>query len=225
MHLTFVAEERESWVGLRPAHMPFFDPVGGMGAAHDLMEHGRRDNGSIEAEMMAFGAMIHVRADAGWWCERRTVNTDPAWHMGGEFPEIWERDHDLLVPEPPPTRRAEDWVENLIDRCWREARRSTAERMLELLEETEEAEAWEAVDRMLGSTPDRFLGWMRLGYRRARRRYCGVDPSALMHTFNAVAAEVDKLVRTEDLVPGERYRVFAFPERCESAITRLSEPY
>jgi hypothetical protein len=49
---------------------PTFDALGGMGVAHDCLEHVNQDLGSIHNEFMALGAMLHIRFFGNYYSNR-----------------------------------------------------------------------------------------------------------------------------------------------------------
>lgn len=51
----------------------------GFGAAHDVLEHLPNTPGGFEGEMMAFGAMYHVRCEN---CDALVINGTPAHETG-----------------------------------------------------------------------------------------------------------------------------------------------
>jgi len=121
---TFVIEEHEEFggLGLRPVDVPHADPLGGMATAHDMLEHFPGDDGGVEAELMALGATIFVRAEPGYF-HNRIGNPDPAKNLAADFPEIARHDiHEGFgLRDPGRTCRVEDCAEGMITDAVREA--------------------------------------------------------------------------------------------------------
>lgn len=71
--------------GWRLRESPHFDPMAvPYGVVHDALEHHTPGEDGIENEMMAFGAIYHIRANGGWWNQFGTnVNVDKmmAWDI------------------------------------------------------------------------------------------------------------------------------------------------
>jgi hypothetical protein len=64
-----------------------------------------------------------------------------------------------------------------------------------------------------------FVGWVRRGYRRARRRYAGTDLYTVgTHFFNKVSSEVKRLVSSDMLSRGDRIRISLDPRKCNIGI-------
>ena len=63
---TFKVEEHEEYgsLGFKPSWYPNGAPLGGMTAAHDILEHFPNDNGGAESEFLALGAALWIRGDA-----------------------------------------------------------------------------------------------------------------------------------------------------------------
>jgi len=54
-------------------------PIGGMGVAHDLLEHRPTDSGTIEEELQALGAMIYIRGVGGFFHRERSFAFSRPW--------------------------------------------------------------------------------------------------------------------------------------------------
>jgi len=113
-----VAEHAEfGGLGLVPKWYPTGDPLGGMAAAHDILEHFPNDDGSTEGELQALGAAIWVRGEGGVTFDSHGGRYfDLERDIPADFPEIWrhhaERHNSRWIDKPPRCRDAE-----LLARC------------------------------------------------------------------------------------------------------------
>lgn len=95
-------EDGDYGPGLRMVNRPHFDPTGGMGVAHDCLEHFHDDAGNTEAELEALGAMIHVRGD--YYFQRISVIQAIADTMS----DIARYELRHFIPPPPSTKLHDD---------------------------------------------------------------------------------------------------------------------
>jgi hypothetical protein len=143
-------------LGLRPSWYPTGDPLGGMAAAHDILEHFANDDGSTEGELMALGASLFVRGDGGYSTQYRHYDCvrDPA----GDIPTVWGY---MLERENRTTVRACGASRDSFGMDT--ARAIIAEGMKEI------ENPWPNAD-----TRERMACWIARGYARAMRRYSRV---------------------------------------------------
>jgi hypothetical protein len=144
--------------GWRPAHQPDFDPTGGMGVAHDVLEHFPGDDGSLKDELQAFGAILLIRVEHG--------DLDPK-SLAVEFPDLMSKlfHGDTWLEAAPRTRLLSDDLEMFMARALIEARKQVAEFLYD-----DDLTYEDKIDWFNEQVPH-IMGWMRVGYRRARRRY------------------------------------------------------
>lgn len=177
----------EGWI---PKGMPDFNALNtAYGLVHDVMEHTDRDDGSLAHELRAFGAMLYIRGDSGWFYRSGGV--------GGYVSNVYSELGDLLVAgfsgvtksgsesgariwEPPPTRPLPDDSEHELQ----EAIRKAVGYVNEYGHPDEE---------LTLSTPvvQQALGWMRSGYRLCKRRFHGRDCHALGNTFQRLCDQLE----------------------------------
>lgn len=171
-----------------------YEPLSGMAVAHDLLEHKRDDDGSIEDEFMALGAMIHIRGEGGYWPMYHPMQhaQSPGENMPGDLVRLWTGAESFEgacyagTRDPGRTTRLDDeWCEEQITIGLREAKR-------ELVDEYD-CDARE-IDTFLAHA----RGWMRKGYRHARRRYKRCCPAELAHVFHTIEREADRLLKLAD---------------------------
>jgi len=86
----FEVQEHEEYGGLgfKPKWFPGADPLSGMAVAHDILEHGRNEDGSTEHELMAFGAAMFIRTDGYYWYRKNSKNADESDHISADFPQL-----------------------------------------------------------------------------------------------------------------------------------------
>lgn len=173
MKVKFICEKHEETgeKGWRKADEPGFDPLGGMGVAHDVLEHFADSTDSPADEFQALGASFFVRREHYYHYKYpyasfgRTVC--PGENVAsGDLVEIANHIIHERMPlaEPPATRKtesdAEPWIANFI----KEATASLPVNMgMEDGEPDELAELKEIIRKA--------AGWLRIGYRRAARRF------------------------------------------------------
>src|ERR1044072_3858805 len=81
-----IAEHRDlGYTGLAPNWMPGHqaDPLQGMGAAHDVLEHGSHDT----VEWQGLGGSLWVRPE--WYYSRRIGNPDRAENIASEWENLF----------------------------------------------------------------------------------------------------------------------------------------
>lgn len=162
--------------GLRPLWLSFAEAAGSNVTAHDVLEHPPKGRESgSENELMALGAVLFGRLRLGF------LNVDDLAHdvvaaCTGRRALTAVRTHE--IPE------VEDDLKE-IALC------------VALL--TSNNPEWS------GETTRRALGWIRRGYRWARRRY--KDPIRLTYLFQKLGTEVKHFIQTEYLTEGKRVAV------------------
>lgn len=185
----FLCEENPEYgeLGFRPAWLSDGEAYSGLGVAHDTLEHGLHDNGTVAAEFQAFGAMVFVRGLCDYWRERGNIRP-PHEHIGS-IQDIMERVHDgtqILEAAPTTQPLRNERAEQII-----------ADSVFYALREAKEADSKYGLDyRFL--TPEQaehFRNWMRIGYRRACRRYAGLDPYDVQYCFGKIETGADKLLK------------------------------
>ncbi len=175
-------------------------PLWGMGVAHDLLEHRRNDTGTVEEELLAFGAALYVRGEGGYW-NRKASGLCPGTHVGEEI----GRDLGLKyggiengIDDPGRTTRLDGHVEEWIETAVREARKAIREDCEDCEDckdtSSQDAGRWGHVVELFLR---RVVGWLRRGYRLAARRYYGISPYRLATMFAEIEQKADKLLRDD----------------------------
>ena len=181
IHSVFEWREDEEYgdYGWIMKNQPTFNVSNGLGVAHDTMEHFKSRHGHIAYEMRAFGAIMRVRVDGGFFC--KSYNSDPAWHLSLDMAQILEKlDSDAEIAVAPRTYPLrEGWIEEIIQTAITKGLKTAN---------------YDKEDEYLiknGENTERMVNWMRIGYRQAVRRYPNSDGSDLMYCFEDIQRQVD----------------------------------
>ncbi len=216
----FVVEEHEEYgsVGLRPVWMPDADPLGGMAAAHDILEHFPDDDGSIAAEFQALGAMYFLRGETGYMNHRGNT-IPPEGHIGGDVVEMFRHyaheGFDFLEPDSYSGHGLPDSVRAVFN--------SAVQRGFDEICSEEfpdgDAEASEVFRAFRGHRKD-IAEWLRRGYRRATERYSGIDPYTLAHSvFNEIETRVGAFLDCGEEHEGQSVEILVDLENFDVSIT------
>lgn len=163
MKYIFVCAEHPEYGsnGWRLKSQPNFDPLGGMAVAHDCLEHFNNSDQPAD-EFMALGASLFIRP-SDYYESKGSIHTNPGVHIASDIPEIMRHivNEGYTLPPAPPTRPVSGPVEHEMDTVFEEFQ-------------------WEMLNECDGQelTPDEdtersIRSYMRIGYRRAIRRYRG----------------------------------------------------
>jgi hypothetical protein len=182
----FDVKEHEEYgmLGLRLRGKPHFDPVTGMGAAHDILEHFPNDEGDMEAEMQALGASLLVRNDA--YFNMRGNKHSAVDNLASDFPFTFDQHMEGRTMLRDPGRyHLHGAIADQLAELGPAIRKAFAdERDGEALPE------WVAT----GEAERRLLGWINKGYRRAIKRYKGVN-HWLPAMFQRLEQELDSALK------------------------------
>lgn len=184
-------------LGLTPRWYRNGDPLGGMAAAHDILEHFKNDDGQITGELLAFGATMFIRGDGAYFTNGGEVE-----NLSGEIGDIWWRfmDRRESFPDCPPSRDAE-----------------VRQRAAAIIGKGIEHMRYRFEEGDLPS-PDhraRMERWLCRGYRLARRRYRShrTDAATLAWFFRQVEEACDKAIKHAE--EGMVCEVFISVLRCD----------
>lgn len=197
---------------------PYFDPVDGMGVAHDVLEEFPRGQDQPHDELMAMGALIFGRGSA-------CLNFFRPLHevVGGEFHElmrhVYSEEGYYLKPAPPTRPLSEDFEheENVIVQV--------GEYVREYFPKTVGYGEFEAeeVEEILEYVPHA-LNWLRIGFRRARRRFHPhLEGWDVAYLFNRIKDEVDRTTKMEGAEEYDKLRVIVSYRRNDFRV--IFEPY
>jgi hypothetical protein len=195
IHRKFIHEYSDkygSW-GWRPAWMPNFDPLQGMGIAHDILEHFPGDDGSVEGELMAHGAMLFVRGEGYFNQDRFNYQSDALETIAGDVPDLlydelfWAGRTLGTPPRHIVEEEDEERLRTITHHAMSEARMSIG---------------WRAGDHKDDLTAflnkemdERVLGWLRRGFVRAQHRYRRISKDSVLHVFKVIEQAADEYLR------------------------------
>lgn len=177
--------DREGWI---MKGMSNFDPLfperdgsAGVGLAHDVLEHFSATDTSLEAEFLAFGSILYLRGESDYWATtvkpgQGVWSIDPGVNMSGDVAHfLYQSDVDgITLCKPPRNRKLDDELEEILHTLYVHAMRT----MTELGDDTQQR--WN-----MRAALKRAIGWMRVGYRKARDRWnMGFDER--VHMFECV---------------------------------------
>ncbi len=181
MKYVFTCDRHEEFGsnGWRLKTQPDFDPLGGMAVAHDILEHFPGGDGSPSDELMALGASLHVR-------DGYHQNGSAGYNIGGDLPELMRHVfyENMSLRPAPITKPCDAEVEAEISAA------------LDVLET--DLEYW-SDDQEIRTTIKRYYadmrGWMRLGYRKAKKRFKGLRRDQIQSLFYTIEHEADRVLK------------------------------
>lgn len=175
----FVCEIHEEFgaKGWRMENETDADPATGRGVAHDILEHShsKAADFGVVGELVALGTILWLRGETG---ELDNSHHDFSTNMGVEFRDIFEHhiNEDYPFPEPPKTRRLNRDTEQEIQQIIEYARKDILNECVE----------WspDRVNSLLAMS----IGYLRIGYRAALRRYQyrGLDNYTMAYLFKDI---------------------------------------
>ena len=172
--------------GWIPKHNPSFNAMQGFGVAHDVMEHTDLLSGTLEEEMLAFGAMLYIRGEGGWWWN--SMNASPASNMKYDIAKFshdvfYQKDYGCVLGKPKRTLHIdnEDDIQAIVEQSWRALR----------AEFEYEPEDWRAFTHHNPNWRKNVAGWIRRGYQECKRRYLGHQAWHLCDVFKEITQKVD----------------------------------
>lgn len=198
-------------LGFRMRNRPHFNAVPGMAVAHDLLEHFPGDDGTLEHELMALGASLFVRNFEEYFHYIGQRITDPVQNIASDFINQYHlhgEDYTLRAINTRAFAGSELYIEDVIQSIFSQGRRVVSA-------DTSCIPEWLKSGRRADC-----VGWLRHGYRSARRRYRRYRQHNVLSAFMEIEKLVDGALRTAE--PGEVYRVTAEPARGGARVTLLS---
>lgn len=191
---TFTCKEHQEYGGLgwQPdwvENQAMVDPIGGMGVAHDILEHPLRGIGGAENEFMAFGSIYWIRGQNNWWRQNGNFLSVED-HMSSDYAQILPRiiEGYETLKSPGRTTRLDD------DRAEEVFHNSIQMGFLTTIAEQDHLE--EGIhDLIHDGGKDRVLGWLRKGYRMAQKRYKGIDSYDVACIFTNIMNDADKRLK------------------------------
>lgn len=191
MKWTFKCKEHQEYgsVGWVLANIPAFDPLFGMAVSHDVLEHWPNDD-STTGELMALGAMIHVRGEE-YFHQAGKVYTRPSYHFSGELGELmlkiqWGEWVSLKQYPKTSAHTDDDFAREEIAEGVRLAARHITEEHNDLYPNPT-AKEWANVSY-----------WLTHGYNKARQRYKDIDRYRLLEIFCEIESKADEALKTAE---------------------------
>lgn len=151
---------------------PEFDVAGNMTIAHDTVEHFRDDDGSVEHELMAMGAVMFGRITMG-------LATENGMAVDLKYMYIYANDGSGIVEPCDYKRKIDDEYfspETLDDLC-----DDASVKIMDELECTDDSDTFNHIINFLTIAKQ----WIAKGYYRAKRRF--KYPEIMTNLFNKVA--------------------------------------
>lgn len=165
-------------LGLVQRHRRNFDPLGAPAVAHDILEHFPDDNGTVDDEVRALGAGLWVRPPMG-----KTSHPDG---IAVDLTDLYvqcQADIGRLSIPIKQTPIPEECVEEQLERV--------RVYSLQLLKGGLE----DFSDARLNAWINAAVDHLRIGYRRALRRY-GKVPQVFVHnTFTNIVTDAEKALK------------------------------
>lgn len=192
VELVWGEDEEYGTYGWVPKVNPKFNAMQGFGVAHDVMEHTDLVSGSLEEEMLAFGAMLYIRGEGGWWWN--SMNPSAAYQMKDDIAQFtrdtfYQKGMGCVLAKPKRTLHIdhESDIEEIVASAWRAVR----------AEFEYDPEDFRAFRHHNLDYRKRLAGWIRRGYQECKRRYMGHKGWHLCDVFREITAKVDSLKHME----------------------------
>ncbi len=178
---TFVCAKHEEYgtMGWKLKNMAHFDPLGGMTIAHDILEHFPNDDGIASGECQALGASLYVRGEE-YSVGIKNSSNSPGTNMSGDIVNLFSEGREIA--QAPKTKPLDDDAENWIQDCMHDARKKAAYRDVDDVNKLEEFF-------------QNAIGWLRIGYKRAKVRYAGLTTNELAYFFYEIEKQADKYLK------------------------------
>jgi hypothetical protein len=165
-----------------------YQPLQGMGVAHDILEHFPNDSGSVEDELLALGAALYVRGEGGYWENWTRSMVSAGHHVASDvFNELGMRYEGIEngIKSPGKTklleRHVEEWIMQVTQYVRKEGR------------DYKYFNIWGLKDYQ-----EKVPGWLRRGYRKAQKRYeKKTSPSDLSYIFHLIEQGADRLLKDD----------------------------
>lgn len=170
----------EGWI---LQNQPTFNIAGSIAIAHDVLEHfAPTSQNSLTEELQAIGALLRVRGEGGWFAARG-YGHNYAKSIASDLARFLEqvRDGELTAEPVRATRPLRYGLDDELQEAITESLRIAN---YELYHDDQ--------PHVRDSTTAQFVGWMRIGYRRAVRRYASSDGSELCWLFERMTDDMGK---------------------------------
>lgn len=195
---------------------PTFNVCDGRMIAHDVMEHGTRDLPDLTSELLAFGAIINIRALGGYFYDF-TYGNNGAKGIGGELVDFALEHLDYKhtdfpsetlrnVGSPPKNFDSEyEDAANFIASAIRYAKEpSLIDSELDSYDLGGGESGSERREKVL-KVIDQFANYLKIGYVKSVNRYCQNSPEELCYTFQQIKQRIEDKYKAGDI--GDRISV------------------
>ena len=214
----FCNDPDSGFEGWRPKDLVDFNPGNQYLVAHDTMEHFANDTGTLADEIRALGAFAFVRIDSGY-AFKNTIFSNRDMILARVIAstiadDIRDRDSCDLADAP--------GTLPLNPARYGHAKDQMMQRAIQLaipmltnewdLGNSEFAEEFNSPEFAAN-----LLGWLRIGYRAAHRRYRG-DANLAGHLMQSTCEKVAKLKTQHNLAYGDEMRVSISVARMEVSV-------
>ncbi|WP_297505827.1 hypothetical protein [Ferrovum sp.] len=193
-------EEFGGW-GWIPKGFPNFNAGKGRLVTHDTLEHFANDSGTLEAEIRALGAMVLIRGEGGYFWNKGSIQ-GPGKSLGADLARFYSElsngmhSDDGEFSMPPRTRCLDTEGDYIIEQALKEGERL-------FIQECEYDGSEDNVGpRELKKWEQKMRGWLRIGYRKAVKRYHNALPHELSYLFNCMEEKIDTRFKS-----GEQYEI------------------
>jgi len=183
-----------------------FNAGDGRTVAHDVIEHfwdGKTDR--WEDELLALGAMIFVRWESGYLSGRYYSG------LGENLSADLEKCLEFIANErdikPISTYRLKD---DGIEADIEEAIRLATKEFIEYVDGDVAGNR-----QMVSENSENIKGWIRTGYRRARRRYRSIAVASSL--FDSISRQVDRMMADEF----DEIKIIVNIRRCSAEVKRI----
>lgn len=209
-------DEEHGTYGWIPTWFKHANAGEGLTVAHDALEHVAREQ-YLEGELQAFGAMYFIRGKSSWWANYIPYanKLDPVEIMGGAFGLIFQEfiwgNQTLLAPKRRTYRlncpTDEEMIQAIVDRGWRS-----------IVDEHGDSER---LDEILSTeNRRRTVDWLRIGFRKAERRYGADNYYRIADLFHQIMTEADARARLAS--EGDKLHVLIDAKNGEATVRHTS---
>lgn len=214
---TFTIQKDEDYgiIGLKPSWIPISNAGTGTLIAHDMFEHSATAKfGAAEEELMALGAAHLIRGENGFLI-RNNKQTNESVFSNDIYSILYDLGNNERSRLLSRCEKTLPLKNDEAERVFEEAARLGIDQTVEEWEYLENIEEDTPKDSIIGTMLDgdystqslkcTIVDWMRLGYRKATKRYAGVDLYDLARIYKEIGKEVDDIF--SDSTEGDEVRI------------------
>ena len=171
---------------------PYFDPMDGMGVAHDILEEFPHGKDQPHDELLAMGALIFGRGEQ-WERGRESMIESVSYECTRVFDHVfYEKGYSLAFCHPnKPLQGDDEYYEAVIQAIGKHIAETNGN------EDLREYDSDQA-EKIIGEV-ENIKNWLRLGFRKARRRFNNLDGSDVAFLFERITNEVNRVTKMAEL--------------------------